>query len=335
MKEIRIQFKEFWPEFVPEESWLYQMLSRHYKVNIVEEDPDYIFSSVVYGPPFRSAASPAVRIMYSGENFYPDFNWTDYAISSYPIQIYDRAYRHPVCVDERGHCLALESKDRNYPDSILQTKRYFANFITGHESDHGFRGDFFKKLDQYKRVESAGRYLNNMPNGETVSHTNKSKTDFQRLCKFTLCFESNSNRGFITEKITDAFYTDTIPVYYGDPDAGKIFNPKAFINCAEFPDFEAAIQRIIELDNDDEQYLAMLRQPIFNDPHYASKLLRGEEEFLCHIFDQPLEQAYRRSLYGLPVRYSNHVSTPIPEEKKRSLLRRAAGCCKRAIKRLL
>ena len=154
----------------------------------------------------------------------------------------------------------------------LFSVRYCPNFIARHESEGNIRGDFFKKLCQYKRVESPGSYLNNMPGGAVVDWLDGSKTEFQRKCKFTLCFESTLHYGFVTEKIMDAFYADTIPVYYGSPTVTDIFNKDAFINCTDYPSFDAVIEKIKELDQDDEKYLQMLRQPILVDPDYPREL---------------------------------------------------------------
>ena len=67
--------------------------------------------------------------MYSGENYIPDFNLIDYAISPYPVQFGDRAFHLPACVWPRDHWQALPQKDRNYSSDILNQKPYFANFI--------------------------------------------------------------------------------------------------------------------------------------------------------------------------------------------------------------
>lgn len=134
-----------------------------------------------------------------------------------------------------------------------------------------------------------------MPNSQTVSFLDSSKTEFQRKCKFTLCFESTKHEGFVTEKITDAFFSDTIPVYYGSSTVTDIFNHKAFINCSDYDSFDDVIDKIIELDNDDSKYLEMLRQPVFVDPEFASKTTDAIEDFIIAIFEQPLEKAYRRS----------------------------------------
>ena len=306
MKTVKIKFVGVYNGFKPEMNRIYTILKKHYNVEICD-DPDYIICDV-FGNPYEYCKYPQVRIMYAGENYIPDFNLVDYAICRYPLQLFDRNFFLPGCSSPIGHWNSFPEKKRNYTSEILSQKKYFANFIAGHESEHGIRGDFFKKLCQYKRVESPGTYLNNMPDGQTVQWTNTSKTDFQRRCKFTLCFESTKHEGFITEKITDAFYADTIPVYFGSSTITEIFNKDAFINCSDYASFDDVIQKIIELDNDDEKYLQMLRQPILADPSYPEDLERSLEEFVLHIFKQPLEQAYRRSRVYVPKRFNDQLA---------------------------
>ncbi len=125
------------------------------------DDADYIICSI-FGPVYEYCKYPQIRIMYEGENYIPDLNLIDYEICNYPISLQDRCFYFPFCIDEFGHCESLQNKNRNYPDAILNEKIYFANFIAGHESEYSIRDDFYKKLCQYKRVESAGTYLNNM-----------------------------------------------------------------------------------------------------------------------------------------------------------------------------
>lgn len=141
-----------------------------------------------------------------------------------------------------------------------------------------------------------------------------SKTEFQRKCKFTLCFESTLHYGFVTEKIMDAFYADTIPVYYGSPTVTDIFNKDAFINCTDYPSFDAVIEKIKELDQDDEKYLQMLRQPILVNPDYPRELEDALGKFICSIFDQPLEKAYRRSRVYLPKRCNDYLTRAVDSE---------------------
>lgn len=313
MKTIKVKFVGVCTGFEPKWMELYNILERHYDVQIVDEDPDYILCDA-FEPFYEYCKYPQVRIMVNGENYVPDFNLVDYAISRYPIQFGDRNFYMPGCIYPMKHWLALPEKDRNYPKEILQEKPYFANFISGHESENGIRGDFFKQLCTYKRVESPGRYLNNMPDGTAVRWNNSSKTDFQKKCKFTLCFESTSHYGFVTEKITDAFYADTIPVYFGNPMIKDIFNEKAFINCADYESFDAVIEKIKELDQDDEKYLEMLRQPILVDPEYPQRVLKEMEDFVCAIFDQDKEKAYRRSRVYMPAWYEEFLVKSVKRE---------------------
>lgn len=305
MKTIKIKFVGFWNGFDPETNIIYQILKNHYDVKIVD-DPDYIICSI-FGVPYEYIQYPQIRIMFSGENYIPDFNLVDYALCPYPMEFMDRCCYRPVCISDFGKAKALQQKKRDYTESILKEKPYFANFIAGHESENNIRGDFFKKLCEYKRVESPGSYLNNMPNSERVWFLNESKTNFQKKCKFTLCFESTKHEGFVTEKITDAFFSDTIPVYYGSSTVTDIFNPKAFINCSDYPSFDAVIEKIIELDQDDEKYLEMLGQPVYVDPDFAEKIYNNVEKFIVDIFEQPLEKAYRRSRVYWPKSYEDFL----------------------------
>ena len=112
----------------------------------------------------------------------------------------------------------------------------------------------------------------------------------------------------------DAFYADTIPVYYGSPTVTEIFNKDAFINVADFPSFDAAIQRIIELDQDEEGYIQMLSQPILVDPEYPQRLEEELGAYIRHIFEQPLEQAYRRSRVYHPKYIDDYLARSVDSE---------------------
>ncbi len=323
MKKVKVNFASVGPGYDKEDNPICHYLKYYgYEVEITE-DADYLICGVL-GDPLELCGKPQIRIQHSGENFIPDFNLVDYSISPYPIQFGDRHFQSPAYSVPSSHWLALGKKDRNYSMEFLKGKDLFANFICGHESEYHLRGDFFKQLCQYKRVDSPGTYLNNMPNGEVVNWLNDSKTQFQRRCKFTLCFESTLHYGFTTEKLTDAFYADTIPVYYGPSTVFDVFNKDAFINVADFDSFDAAIEKIIELDQDDEKYLQMLRQPILVDPEAPARLEREFGEFILHIFEQPLEKAYRRSRVYAPKQYDDLLARSIDSDE---LTTKKLLCC--------
>lgn len=296
-KVLKIKFVGFWDGFNQNQNILCQTIRKFYDIEETD-NPDYIICSVFKDNNnyYEYLNYPQVRILFSGENVVPDFNTVDYAMSSYPIQFQDRHLHYPYCFDDfNTHCSELLKKDRLYTKEILTQKVYFANFIASHDSENNIRGDFFRCLSNYKRIESPGTFLNNTSNDYKVDFHDNSKIDFQRKCKFTICFESTCHEGFITEKITDAFYADTIPIYYGSSDVKNIFNPEAFINCRDYSSFDEVIKKIIEIDHDDNKYLEMLRKPIFINNSIVESKKKEIENFVKNIFNQPLSQSYRRS----------------------------------------
>lgn len=326
MKTIRINFTglSIRNEFDPNKNYILDILKKHYHVEVCD-DPDYVICGVLYKGFFNQGlyhqyilSYPKIRIMIDGENLVPNYNLVDYSVCQYPIEYYDRNCYFPCGVEAftngRTFFRELQNKDRNYPINVLDTKQYFASFIASHDSEYGIRGDFFKALNQRKRVESVGSYLNNMPEGKTVNWLDGSKVEFLKKCKFSLCFESTKHEGFITEKIVEAFYADTIPIYYGSSNIKEIFNPNAFIDISDYPDYDSAIDRVLEIENNDALYLEMLRQPIFNDPGYPSKKYAEVEQFLCHIFDQPYENAFRRSRFSVAADHEGFMKREIESE---------------------
>jgi hypothetical protein len=51
---------------------------------------------------------------------------------------------------------------------------------------------------------------------------------------FSIAHENASYSGYFTEKVLDCFATGTVPIYWGDPDIGKIFNPDGIIMLDNF-----------------------------------------------------------------------------------------------------
>jgi hypothetical protein len=93
-----------------------------------------------------------------------------------------------------------------------------------------------------------------------------------------------------------------IPIYWGDPDICKIFNPKAFINVLDFPSLDAVVERVQELDSDENAYISMLKEPpfLYPDLYSAKAQMTVMSNFLNHIIEQPSEKAqrYNRDFWG-------------------------------------
>jgi hypothetical protein len=149
------------------------------------------------------------------------------------------------------------------------------------------RNDFFHKLCQYKKVDSAGGALNNV--GYRVPPGPAAKHEFMRPYKFNIAFENTSIPDYTTEKIVEAMRVRTMPIYWGNPRIATEFNSKSFLNYFDFASEDALIEKIIELDQDDAKYLEYLRQPYFhnNQPNEFF----SQERLLNHfekIFTTPI-----------------------------------------------
>ena len=296
-EKIKIDFCVFWDGFNKTENLLSDILKELYEIEI-SEHPDFLIVSV-FGQPFSYTNYDCVRILYTGEPLSPDFSVFDYAIGFDHIDFPDaygesRYYRYPFCF---YHFDRVKKFSGGMPYSeareALEQKVYFCNFIYGHPSARGEREAIFETLQKYKRVEAAGSFLNNMPEGKAVPFSEK-KIDFQRKCKFSIACESICYPGFVTEKIIDPMRAHSVPVYYGNPLVEKEFNPEAMINLGSFSSFEEGIDKVIEADQNDEIYLRMLMAPKLISEDYLDQLYEGLKHFLFHIFDQEKDEAYRR-----------------------------------------
>ena len=147
-----------------------------------------------------------------------------------------------------------------------------------------------QKLSEYKRVDCPGRVLNNMKSDRLIGRFDgdwrKSKIDFIRDYKFTIAFENSKYLGYTTEKILHPFIAGSIPIYWGNPIIDRDYNKEAFIDCTDREDdIDSIIDRIIRLDNSDDEYLEMLRSKPMSEAFDDMELERFED-FFVHIFNK-------------------------------------------------
>lgn len=82
--------------------------------------------------------------------------------------------------------------------------------------------------------------------------------------QFAVVFENQEKRGYITEKLLQAFIGNTIPIYFGDHVLAKqLFNPNAFICVRDFESYDDCIDYIINMSS--EKIEEMLDEPMFKD----------------------------------------------------------------------
>lgn len=285
MKKIKIKFVDFWPGFNEEDNYFIELLKKKYDVQI-HDNPDYIIYSV-FGK--KHLEYECIRILYVGENMIPNFNECDYAIGYYYIDFEDRYIRMPLSVIFRLKNLELALSKHNGLENESVHNKKFCNFIYSNGEADRIREEFFYKLSDYRKVDSGGRYINNI--GQPV----EDKLEFQKEYKFSIAFENSCAPGYTTEKIIDAFAAKTIPIYWGNPKISEDINEKAFINCHEYNNIDEVIELVKKIDSDNELYKSYLAEPIFKEERIPYKLSESYlEKFLFNIFDQNISDASRR-----------------------------------------
>lgn len=282
--KVLVKFTDMSPDFNKEDNCYIRALRRSFDVEWAK-DPDFVFYSV-FGTEFTRYPK-AVKIFLTDEPVIPNFNDCDYAVGPMRMYLDDRYFRRPPYAGygeqhwEKRFGQMLQ-KRAALPDSMYE--RRFCNFIYSnavHGSGAALRMEFCKKLSAYRTVDCPGRVLHNMPDAlaaryvkGTVAdvqsrrrHWDEEKLEFLSGYKFTIAFENTAMNGWVTEKLLHPFLAYSIPIYWGAPDVTRLFRPQAFINCMDYPDLDAVVRRVQELDQDQEQYLRMLRQQPLTDAY--------------------------------------------------------------------
>lgn len=209
-----------------------------------------------------------IKIFYTGENERPA-NYACHFAISFDHMDDDRHYRLPLYVIydfDNQHRNVTNTKDvnREPSDLIKKFKDKFCSFVVKNGACEK-RNYFFQRLNEYKRVDSAGPLFNNV--GYILQRGDgavEAKMKFLNDYKFNLCFENSSYAGYTTEKLYEAYMFGTVPIYWGSTTIECDFNPKAFLNWHDYQDDDAFMEAIIEVDTKPELYEQMYMEPLFN-----------------------------------------------------------------------
>jgi hypothetical protein len=273
-KKIKIEFSDWWSGFDKTDNYFYNLLKEEFDVEI-SNNPDYLFFSV-FGNHHQSYN--CMKIFYTGENVAPPLGYCQYSFS-FDYLDDSRNYRLPHYLLYDGYYELVR------PKIIMESmsRRKFCNFVASNGNCQE-RNNFVSELSKYKKVDSGGRWMNNI--GGAVSDKRK----FQSEYKFSVAFENNAYRPgyewYITEKIMEPMTVNSIPIYKGGYKINEDFNTKSFVNCHEFMSLSDVIEHIIELDKNDNKYLEMLNQSWFVDYNIPeNNKIENIKSFLYKIFE--------------------------------------------------
>ena len=294
----KIAYTGFWRYFDPDTLPLTKIFREVCDVEVTDpKHADYVLYSV-FSEKHWFVPNDCIKIFYTGENLTPDFNACDYAIGFDWLDFGDRYLRFPLYYLYVDINELMEKKHLCDPAEVKASKTDFCSITVSNSNRNPMFKTLYDALFSYKQVDSGGKWMNNV--GGRVDN----KHDFDLKHKFSIVCENTSYPGYTTEKLVQAFAAGCIPVYWGDPTVGKVFNKKAFINVPDYASVDEVLERVKAIDADDNLYFSMLREPALADESYSKvNQLEVLRQFVSNIFSQPKEEAYRRSRYHYGTKY--------------------------------
>ena len=288
---IKIAFCDFYRNFDPKVFPITKMILESYEVELTDvKHADYVLFSV-FGEDHWFVPDRCVKIFFTGENITPDFNACDYAIGFDWLDFGDRYLRYPLYYTYSNETnYAMENKHKCDVKKELEIKKDFCSITVSNDDRNPIFKLLFERLSEYKKVDSGGKWMNNI--GGRV----KDKLAFDRTHKFSIVCENSASPGYTTEKIVQAYAANCIPIYWGDPDISKVFNTRSFINVTDFASVDAVVDCVKQLDSDDNLYAAMMKEPALVSQEYSKD--QQEQvlfQFLDNIFSQSQNDSLRRN----------------------------------------
>jgi hypothetical protein len=124
----------------------------------------------------------------------------------------------------------------------------------------------FTAINELKKISEVDIF------GRSVGNYIVNKIDTAKNYWFNLCFENDLYPGYVTEKILEAWLSQSIPLYWGD-DRGGVLNPDAYINLAQFEDLKEFTSHVAMIYKDKNRMIEMIEQPLFQKKFEVDNLL--------------------------------------------------------------
>lgn len=161
--------------------------------------------------------------------------------------------------------IAIDRCSKVFPEEI-PTKNKFCSFIVTN-GKQPVRNRAFETLSNYKYIESAGKYKNNVgnilpPKGESMEI---GKVEYLKQFKFCIAYENIIQEGYTTEKFLHAKAAGCIPIYWGDPKLEHDFDINGCIDARNFTTDEELIDAVREIDTNDELYHQKFMVPLLDE----------------------------------------------------------------------
>ena len=275
---MKVSFLDFWDGFDQNNNFFLHSLRQIIEVEVVspEESELIIFSCFGYNN-FNYLNKK--RIFYTGENLRPNFeSLIPIQQRQYYVGKSDFAFTFDFSEDPRNIRVPLWMLQidwfgkKNYtnpqftiePDLVddneysRKPKTKFCSIMFNSPSP--YRYEIVDMLSTYKQVDVYGNRHNNVGYGEDK------KLEVISDYKFNICFENTIQPGYYTEKPLHAKVAGCVPIYWSEEQMGVDFNKRGFVNLYDFSNNLVELcNYIVRLDQDDDLFETIRRQPTFND----------------------------------------------------------------------
>ena len=280
---------------------LKKILEEKYRVVVSDKDYHIVIDDVFGNEDIKNSDSPnAIKVFYTAEAYLPKLDNYDLVIG------FDRVdnpkyIRYPNYYDWYKDKIKADKKPRVGQGECNPKKKHFACFLVSN-GDHdliGYSGktaegtrardSIFHKLSEYKWVASGGNHLNNI--GQTVPRKHGKTQEWLSQCKFVISYENQYHNGYMTEKLFQAYFAGSIPIYWGDKTAISDINKNAVIYADDF-DFESDLVEYVKtVDNDDEIYCKIWHQNLITNPEMNYKVMQNKlRSKLFKLIDTKLQK---------------------------------------------
>ena len=172
----------------------------------------------------------------------------------------------------QGLCMEWQNKFYKPEFHPINTKERFLIYAASHCVPH--REDAFTNLSSIGPVDHGGhcrgRTTNQNANITQVPLHGSAYDNFKYFgrYRFALVMENNKAKGYISEKIVNAFLAGCIPIYYGTEEVFNIFNRKSFI-FYDAANPKPALERVAYLERNRTAYDMVLEEPILANGTYT------------------------------------------------------------------
>lgn len=286
-KNKNICYINWWSVSNNELQWFTKFIEYNINENI---NKNINFYSVMGPVKFLKEKTEAIKIFYTGENVSQHRRYKSLKENKYRVQKFIRRRYLDYSnygVDDVDLSLGFEDvkNDKyirfplwiiyffeprcNYVD--IKNKIDFINNLRNKEvlneavviNGHDYFGTRSKICDDVKNIlniKYAGKWRNNTT--DLWNKYNNNKLEYIKQFKFNICPENMDANQYVTEKIFEALYAGTIPIYHGafnNPEPGIINRDRIILWDFE-GDNEENIKLIKRLKNDETFYNKYINQ---------------------------------------------------------------------------